>query len=143
VTGWPQPTRADHEKLCEAEGWTPLRNARGRTGTHPATHEFALPDGRILRTRISHPADRTDYGPRIWGHILINQLRVSEEQFWACVQGAQLPPRGTAATHAVGSIPARVIRLLLSDVGLPEAEVRQMDKRVAIERLNENWTTGQ
>jgi hypothetical protein len=47
------------------------------------------------------------------------------------------------ATHAVGSIHAQVICLLLSDVGLPDAEVRQMDNRVAIERLNEYWTTGQ
>jgi hypothetical protein len=32
---------------------------------------------------------------------------------------------------------------MLSDVGLPDAEVRQMDNHAAIERLNEYWTIGQ
>ena len=55
---WPQSTRQDHEKFCGAEGWGLVRDARGRTGTHHVTYELGLPDGRVLRTRISHPVDR-------------------------------------------------------------------------------------
>lgn len=43
------------------------------------------PDGRVLRTRVSHPVDRTDYGKSLWSHILRDQLEVSEAQFWECV----------------------------------------------------------
>jgi hypothetical protein len=76
VSDWPTPARADHAKFCENEGWRVVRDARGRTGTHHLTYELDLPDGRTLRTRVSHPPDRTDYGPSIWSHILRDQLAV-------------------------------------------------------------------
>jgi hypothetical protein len=77
---------------CET-GWLDLA-ARGRTGTHYVTYELGLPDGRILRTRISHPVDRNAYGSSLWSHILRDQLGVSEEEFWACVRDGIKPDRG-------------------------------------------------
>ncbi|MFV2087505.1 hypothetical protein [Micromonospora sp. LOL_021] len=59
---WPQPVRQAHEKFCQHEQWTRVRDARGRTGTHHVTFELGLADGRILRTRLSHPVDRSVYG---------------------------------------------------------------------------------
>src|SRR4051794_37351203 len=81
----PQPTRDHHDRFCRIEGWRQVRNARGGTGTHHVTYELDLPDGRILRTRISHPVDRSTYGPAIWNHVLRDQLQVDEATFWACV----------------------------------------------------------
>jgi hypothetical protein len=92
---WPEPTRERHEQFCKAEEWERVRDARGRTGTHHITYELAIPDGRILRTRVSHPVDRTGYGPSMWAHILRDQLNVTEGVFWACVLDAKLPDRGT------------------------------------------------
>src|SRR5262245_44060439 len=91
---WPQPTRQTHEKFCLVERWTQVRDARGRTGTHHVTYELGLTDGRILRTRISHPVDRTAYGSNIWGRILRDQLDVTETAFWQCVQEGIRPDRG-------------------------------------------------
>lgn len=135
---WPQPTRADHDQFCKVESWRRVRDAQGRTGTHHVTYELDLPDGRVLRTRISHPPDRTDYGPSLWRHILRDQLHVDQEQFWACVRDGVVPDRGTptAPEHA---LPADLVHLLLTRVGLGDAEVATMSRADAIERLQRFW----
>ncbi|WP_327584235.1 cytotoxic translational repressor of toxin-antitoxin stability system [Nonomuraea sp. NBC_00507] len=138
---WPQPTREDHDRFCQLEGWRPVRNARGRTGTHYVTYELNLPDGRILRTRISHPVDRSAYGRSIWGHILRDQLQVDEATFWACVKDGALPDRG-APTPPSNALPADLVHLLISRVGLDEAEVAAMSKEDAVARLQKYWAEG-
>jgi hypothetical protein len=118
-----------------------VRDACGRTGTHHVTYELDLADGRILRTRISHPVDRSGYGPSLWGHILRDQLQVSEHQFWACVQGGVLPDRGSPMAPAEG-LPADLVYLLISRVGLDESEVAGMSKDEAVARMQRYWTEG-
>jgi hypothetical protein len=138
---WPAPTREDHESFCAIEGWQGVRDARGRTGTHHVTYELALPDGRILRTRISHPVDRSGYGPSLWSHILRDQLQVTEAEFWATVREKSKPDRGAPEPPAQ-ALPADVVHLLLSRVGLTEAEVAAMTKDQAVARLQQYWTDG-
>ncbi|MPZ26178.1 MAG: cytotoxic translational repressor of toxin-antitoxin stability system [Micromonosporaceae bacterium] len=138
---WPQPTRQDHEKFCDVEGWKPVRDAHGRSGSHHVTYELALPDGRILRTRISHPVDRSTYGPSLWGHILRDQLQVSEPEFWSCVRDGAKPDRGVPEAPT-GSLPADLVYLLINRVGLNDTEVAAMSKAEAVERLNRYWTEG-
>lgn len=137
MTGFPEPMRSDHEAFCRIEGWTQLSNARGRTGHH-VTFELPLPDGQVLRTRISHPPDRQTYGPSLWAHILRDQLFVSEEEFWSCVRRKKVPHRGRIEPGRP-SIPAGVVAQLLAH-GVPEVEVREMSRAEAIERLNVIWS---
>ncbi|HEX5114025.1 MAG TPA: cytotoxic translational repressor of toxin-antitoxin stability system [Pseudonocardiaceae bacterium] len=141
MTSWPQPTRKDHETFCQTEEWRHVRDARGRTGTHHITYELDLVDGRILRTRISHPVDRCDYGPGIWKHILRDQLDVDEPTFWSCARDGVKPVRGTPRPPA-DALPADLVYLLISRVGLDEAEVAGMSKDEAIGRLQRYWTEG-
>lgn len=90
----PAATRSDHKKFCTTEGWVEKHNARGKKGSHHLTFTLSLPDGRVLRTRISHPPDSKDgYAPSTWKHILRDQLDVTEDQFWNCVKDKVLPPR--------------------------------------------------
>lgn len=138
---WPPPTRQDHDKFCSVEGWTPVRDARGRTGTHPVTYELALPDGRVLRTRISHPPDRTTCGSSLWAHILRDQLGVSAEEFWACVGDGIKPDRGEPGVPPE-ALPADLVHLLIARVGLTEAQVSVMARSEAVERINRYWTEG-
>lgn len=138
---WPQPTRQDHEKFCRIEGWERVRDARGRTGTHHVTYELMLKDGRILRTRISHPVDRSTYGPSIWRHILRDQLHVSEAEFWACVRDATKPDRGEPQIPAQ-ALPADLVYLLVNRVGLAESEVATMNTDQAVARLQRHWAEG-
>lgn len=138
---WPPATREAHEKFCVNEGWVRVRDARGRTGTHHVTYELVLPDGSVLRTRISHPVDRTDYGPRLWAHILRDQLQVSPDEFWDCARDGARPARSTAAP-AEASLPTELVHLLLHRVGLQESEVAGMTKDAAVSRLQRYWTEG-
>ncbi|GAA3079842.1 hypothetical protein GCM10010530_02920 [Kribbella aluminosa] len=100
-----------------------------------------MPDGRILYTRISHPVDRTDYGPSIWAHILRDQLAVTGDEFWACVDVKVLPDRQGPESPAE-AIPAGVVRALVVDAHIPEADVRAMTKAQAVQRLAEFYTVG-
>lgn len=141
AVSWPEPTRKDHEEFCRTEEWRRVRNARGRTGTHHVTYELSLPDGRILRTRISHPPDRTSYGPSMWRHILRDQLDVTEAEFWRCVQDGVRPDRGVP-TPPHTALPAELVHLLITRVGLADEEVAAMSKAEAVERLQQYWTEG-
>jgi hypothetical protein len=137
---WPPAMRTDHQKFCETERWERVRDAQRRTGTHHVTFELALPDGRTLRTRISHPVDRSDYGKSMWSHILRDQLDVDEEAFWDCVTHGRIPHRGAVQVASAESIPARVVQILLREVGLTEAEVATLTRDDAIARVNQHWT---
>ena len=139
MTRNPTPTRADHDRFCQIEGWQRVRDARGRKGTHHITYELELPDGQVLRTRVSHPPDRTDYGRSLFAHILRDQLGVSEDAFWACVKAGEPPDRGRVIERA-DSIPAEVVRLLIARVGLTESAIAAMSRAEAVERLNRHWT---
>lgn len=136
---WPQPTRADHDAFCRTEGWSLVRDARGGTVKHHRTYELALPDGRILRTRISRPVDKSGYGPAIWQHILRDQLAVDEGTFWACVKDGAKPRRGPVHVAPAESIPAGVVFQLIHKAGVPEAEVARLSRDEAIARLQEFW----
>lgn len=138
---WPRPTRKAHDTFCRVEEWARVRDARGRTGTHHLTYELPLRDGRILRTRVSHPVDRGDYGRSLWNHILRDQLQVEEGDFWACVQDGITPDRGVPSTPAA-ALSADLVHLLISRVGLDEAQVASMSKDEAITRVQRYWTDG-
>ena len=135
-------TRTDHQNFCLIEGWTERKRATGKRGTHHVNYEFALPDGLTLYTRISHPVDRTDYGPSIWSHILRDQLAVTAEEFWACVEDKVVPDRQGSQVPAE-TIPAGVVRTLVTEAHIPETEVLAMTKAEAVERLARFYTTGQ
>jgi hypothetical protein len=138
AVSWPAPTRKDHEAFCLAEGWKPQQNARKATGDH-FIYELALADGRILRTRISHPVNRSGYGADIWAHILRDQLDVNAATFWACVRGDALPKRGEPEEPAE-ALPAEVAFLLRDRVRLSESEIAALTKDEAIARLQRFWT---
>ncbi|PSL00710.1 hypothetical protein CLV63_101184 [Murinocardiopsis flavida] len=138
---WPVPTRADHDRFCRVEGWRVVRDARGRTGTHHVTYELDLPDGRVLRTRISRPVDRGDYGRSMWAHILRDQLDVDEGAFWACVRDGDVPDRG-APVPMSEALPADLVHLLIAKAGVDPAEVAAMSKDEAVIRAQKYWTSG-
>lgn len=137
----PAPTRADHDGFCKVENWTPVSDAKGRAAGHHVTYELELPDGRILRTRVSHPVNRDTYGPSIWAHILRDQLVVTADEFWKCVKNGIAPDRGIPV-RAQGLIPAELVFQLIKNVGLTPDEVGTMTKNEAIGRLSRYWETG-
>jgi hypothetical protein len=71
-------------------------------------------------------------------HILREQVRVSEDEFWACVREKKVPQR-SRGEPVLPSIPAGVVAQLLSH-GVGESEVRLMSRAEAIERVNSIWS---
>lgn len=132
--------RDDHEKFCLTEQWELVVNARGKPVRHHATYRLILPDGRILRTRISRPVDRTTYSGSIWNHILQDQLLVSDDEFWACVEDGVLPARSAPAEPA-SALPLTLVWQLIHTVGLDENVVAGMTKEQAVQAINDYWMT--
>lgn len=139
---WPAPSRADHKRFVEREGWQLLGNAKGKEGDR-IRYALQVDDGRVLRTRISHPPSaKKTYGKRMWRHILRDQLEVTEEEFWACVKDGILPARSRAKIPQGESVPAGVVAKLIQQVGLSEDEVKRMTRNEAVERLERFYTEG-
>ena len=139
---WPAPTRAAHWRFVETEGWELLRNATGSVGHH---YRYRLEtEDDVLLTRISHPPSaRETYGNKMWKAILRDQLKVGEEEFWACVNDGILPERSRPDEPDRGEgPPPEVVALLINRVGLSDSEVRKMSSDEAIARLNEYWARG-
>lgn len=130
-------------RFCEIEGWSRVRSSKGKTGTHHDTFELVIENGDVLRTRISRPPERTDYGRGLWNHILKDQLQVSEAEFWECLDTRTPPSRGARPEPDKEPIPTGVVWSLINRVGLSEAEVGAMSKEEAIARLNDFWMTGE
>lgn len=134
-------TRADHNRFCLTEKWDVVRDARGRAVSHHVTYELQLFDGRVLRTRISRPADKTTYGPTLWKAILRDQLDVTEGEFWACVRNGRIPERGQdAEVPPKAALPAGLVYQLIHVAMVPEAQVRGLTLEEALAAMNAHWS---
>ncbi len=77
----------------------------------------------------------------MFSHILRDQLQVEEGDLWACVQDGIKPDRGAPEPPAE-ALPADLVHLLVSRVGLDETEVAAMSKDEAVARVQRYWTEG-
>ena len=127
------PTNGELRKFVETEGWQDKdKKSRKKTGDH-YRYTLALQTGEVLYTRISHSSGGVD-DPSLFAEILRTQLRVTKEQFWACVRSGVRPPRPTIAAHAPdNAIEAKLARNLLRRVGLTPSDLAKLDQARAIE----------
>ena len=133
-----------HRKFVEAEGWERKGTARGsgKTGDHHRYH-LTLANGDVLTTRVSHGPGQID-DPGLVSAILRDQLAVSEEDFWRCVEDGVLPPRPQpVAQNPPGEVlDAKLVRNLIRKVGLSEAEIAQLTKDEAVARWHQFLSEG-
>lgn len=113
-----------------------MRGATGKPVAHHRTYELALPDGSILRTRISRPVDSTQYRDSIWPHTLRTQLKVTPDEFRECVTDNVLPQRSRPAAPLRKSLPLYLVDRL-SRHGVPAQEISAMTEDEAKERLHQ------
>lgn len=133
----PVAAREDHDDFCTNEEWTLVRGAQGKPVKHHRTYELVLWDGRILRTRISRPVDRSGYAASTWTHILREQLEVTADRFWACARNGVKPDRGGPAVNVSRkSVPLHLVRELIR-LGISEHDVLEMDAAGAAQRYAE------
>jgi len=134
------------QRFCVIDGWTELRGARG-VGRDHLFFVKELPDGRTLRTKVSHGTHGKDsYSRGLWKHIWSEQLGLAaESEFWAVLklhrpaqrQGeAELQPAGPA-------VPGWLVQRLIHTAGLREDEVAKLSAEEAEERWLEFQTRPQ
>lgn len=126
--------------------WELVRDAKGRPVGHHITYELKLHDGRVLRTRVSRPANKTTYGPGLWKAILSKQLDVTEVEFWAGVKHRhrhrQRPERGQPQVDtAEATLPAGLVHQLIHVARVPEDEVKKLTLEQAVAVMAEHWST--
>lgn len=125
-----------HRKFVETEGWERKGTARGsgKTGSH-YRYSLTLATGDVLTTRISHGAGQIN-DPKLVAAILRDQLAVSEEDFWRCVDGGTLParPQPPARTPSGEALDAKLARNLIRRVGMTEMEIATLTKAEASAR---------
>ena len=134
-------TRREHVHFCEVEGWRRVTSARESANNHHLTFEIPLDDGRILRTRISRPPNNETYGKALWSHILRDQLCVTPNEFWSCVDDGTLPPRSsTQSAIPPTALPAGLAHQLVTILHLSAAEVAKLSLADAVALMNDHWS---
>jgi hypothetical protein len=124
-------TFRDLKTYVERDGWTEvpsLARGRRRSGDH-WRYRKELPDGRILRTKVSHDL-RSEIGDDLFHHIVRDQLETTVERFWDVVRGGVEEVAGAAAPE-VRPVPGWLVVRLIRTVGLPEDQVRSMTEEEA------------
>jgi len=134
-------TRREHVRFCEVEGWRQVQSARESANNHHLTFELPLDDGRVLRTRISRPANNESYGKALWSHILRDQLCVTQVEFWKCVDGGEVPVRSSSMPlPPSAALPAGLAHQLVHVLQLSSAEVAALSLDDAIALMNDHWS---
>jgi hypothetical protein len=137
----PAPDRERHDDFCVLERWEIVHGSTGKPVKHHRTYELVIPSGEILQTRISQPVDRTTYSPSMWSAILRDQLKVTNDEFWDCVQNKVLPDRGGSPTESnPRALPLHLLNELIVRVGLPPDEAIKLTLEEALQRMNDYWT---
>jgi hypothetical protein len=137
----PAPDRERHDDFCVTEGWEIVHGSTGKPVQYHRTYELVIPSGDILRTRISKPVDRTTYSASMWSAILRDQLKVTNDEFWNCVQNKVLPDRGgTPLASNPKALPLHLLNELIERVGMSPDEAIKLTLEQALARMNEYWT---
>lgn len=132
-------SRRDHQRFCDIEAWTEVRNARGKPTQHHITYELRLGDGRILRTRISRPANANTYGRGLWSHVLDDQLQVTAAEFWECVDHKRPPQRQPSMNPPATTLPASLAYQLVHALHMTSEEITGMTLERAGRLMAEHW----
>jgi hypothetical protein len=133
-----------HRKFVETEGWERKGTSRGsgKTGDH-YRYNLCLATGDVLTTRVSHGSGQIN-DPKLIAAIYRDQLAVSEESFWRCVEDGVLPPRPEPPSAAPEgeALDAKLVRNLIRRVGLSEAEIATFTKAEAVRRWEKYLSEG-
>jgi len=135
------PTYRELRRFVELEGWADKDAASSKKKGDHHRYVFTTPMGERLYTRISHGHGQYQ-DPNLFQHILRDQLKVSEEQFWAAVDQGAKPERPTpGAAPTAPSIDAKLARNLLTKVGLAPADLVGLTQEEAVARWT-RWLSG-
>jgi hypothetical protein len=77
----------------------------------------------------------------MWSAILRDQLTVTSDEFWDCVQGGVLPDRGgSAARNDSTALPLHLLNELVERVGMTPETAIELTLHEALQELNRYWS---
>jgi hypothetical protein len=128
------PTWREIEEFCREDGWEFVRS------TGHAFFRKTLADGAVLETHRSFADDKT-MSPGRFLAIRRTQLRVGQDDFWETLRTGRPAPRpGLPLPPTPPTIPAWIARVLLDDLGLPDAEIAKLSAEEARRKVEELWS---
>ncbi len=138
------PTFAELPRFTEVEGWLDKDTESGKRKGDHHRYVFTTPLGERLFTRISHGRGHI-HDADLFRHMLRDQLRLSEEAFWAAVDDAAVPDRPfpDATASPADAIDGKLARNLIVKVGLSAHDLVGMTQEQAVARWKEWLATGQ
>ncbi len=128
----PIPEKRELKRFCEIDGW---EETQTKSPDH-TRYRKKLPDGSILRTKVSHGRGPACDDPGLWTQIWRHQLALrSQAEFWETLDTGSPALRGTDPTPAARKpqMPAWLFEYLIHRIGLPEDEVCAMSEAEATE----------
>ena len=125
-------------RYVQVEGWEDKDKKSGKkTGDHHR-YLFTAPTGERLFTRVSHGRGQI-HDRDLFEHILREQLRIDEDQFWAAVDRGVKPTRPSPTpTNPEGALDAKLVRNLLTKVKVTPSQLVGMTHDQAI-KLWQEW----
>ena len=128
------PTWEEVEEFCRKDGWEQVRST-----DHTFFHK-TLADGTALETHSSFSGQKT-MSPGRFQSILRNQLRVSQEDFWATLRTGKPAPRpGAPISPEPPAHPDWVVRVLQDDLGMPDEAIAHLAPDEARRLVEEYWS---
>lgn len=131
----PRPlSHSDHRKFVETEGWVKKGTARSgkKSGDH-FRYSLKLSTGEVLATRVSHGSGSIDDADLV-AKILRDQLQVTEEDFYRCVNEGELPPRPSPQVPPPPpqALDGKLVRNLITKLGMTQSQVALLTREEAI-----------
>jgi hypothetical protein len=126
------------EAFCRIDGWEEVD--QGRSPDH-RYYRLVLDDGSVLETRVSHSSRKT-MSPGRWKAILRDQLQVSDDDFWTALRTKEAVRRPGAppAEEEIKQVPAWVVAVLSSRLGMAPADIARLGRDRAIQLAQETWS---
>jgi hypothetical protein len=134
------PTWGDIEDFLRADGWRKLERAeRGGGRSRHVFYEKVLPGGRVLQTHVSHSRQKAVSAGR-FGSILREQLEVSREEFWRCIQTQTPIDRPVATEEPTVEHEAWVVAVLVGELHMSAAAIGRLSPEEARRLVEEHWS---
>lgn len=126
----PIPEKKDLRRFCDLDGWEKTE----ATSPDHDRYRKRLPDGTLLRTKVSRGRGPIVRNPGLWAKVWRHQLHLeSEEEFWNALKGRRPAQRSTAdAESPQPQMDSWLFEALTLTFGVEETRVRDMKPEEAL-----------
>jgi len=126
------PIYKEIKRFVEVEGWEDKDEVSQKKKGDHHQYVFVIPTGEILYTRISYGNEQI-HSLDLFKHILREQLKIDERQFWDAVDKGIKPKRPTPTTTPQHQgIDAKLARNLIAKVGMSQKDLANITQTEAV-----------